>query len=75
MRGRIHRAKPDRDNIDKSVLDALMQEDSGVACGLMIKRWDDGEGARLEIRAWEAGDEEEEEGVCAALEDGQGVYR
>lgn len=48
MAGELHRAKPDRDNIDKAILDALFAEDSGVACGHIEKRWDDGRGPRIE---------------------------
>lgn len=49
MRGQLHRAKPDRDNIDKAILDALFADDSGIASGRLEKRWDDGKGERLEI--------------------------
>lgn len=49
MAGRPHRAKPDRDNVDKAILDALFEEDSGIAGGHLEKRWDDGRGPRLEI--------------------------
>lgn len=49
MRGQRHRQKPDRDNIDKAILDSLMPEDSGVCDGSISKRWDDGEGARIEL--------------------------
>ena len=45
--GTLCRAKPDRDNVDKAVLDALFSEDSGIAQGSIEKRW--GEPARLEI--------------------------
>jgi Holliday junction resolvase RusA-like endonuclease len=34
-----HRAKPDRDNIDKAVLDALFTDDSGIASGTIQKMW------------------------------------
>lgn len=44
----LHRAKPDRDNIDKALLDALFNDDSGIASGLIEKRWDDGNGPRIE---------------------------
>lgn len=47
--GEIHQQKPDRDNIDKGILDALFQDDSIVAVGLLEKYWDDGNGARLEL--------------------------
>lgn len=49
LKGQLHRAKPDRDNIDKGILDALWEQDSGVARGTLEKRWDDGNGARIEI--------------------------
>jgi Holliday junction resolvase RusA-like endonuclease len=49
--GALHRAKPDRDNIDKGILDALWEQDSGIARGTLEKRWDEGNGARLEITA------------------------
>jgi Holliday junction resolvase RusA-like endonuclease len=47
--GQPHRAKPDRDNIDKAILDALFPDDSVVAEGYLCKLWDDGKGARIEI--------------------------
>ncbi len=47
--GAAHRQKPDRDNIDKAILDTLFKDDCGVAHGTLSKRWDDGLGARLEI--------------------------
>ncbi len=47
--GTLHRQKPDRDNIDKGILDALFPSDCGVAGGTIVKRWDDGKGPRLEI--------------------------
>lgn len=49
MAGQPHRAKPDRDNIDKGIMDALWQRDEGIACGTLCKLWDDGLGARIEI--------------------------
>jgi Holliday junction resolvase RusA-like endonuclease len=49
MRGQLHRQKPDRDNIDKAILDALFKDDSGIAAGTLCKRWDDGKGARIEL--------------------------
>ena len=49
--GQPHRAKPDRDNIDKAILDALFEQDSGIATGTLCKRWDDGLGARIVIVA------------------------
>ena len=49
MEGTLHRQKPDRDNIDKGILDILFKEDSGIAKGCTEKRWDDSENPRLEI--------------------------
>lgn len=49
LAGALHRAKPDRDNIDKAILDALFSEDSGIASGHLEKRWDDGNGPRIEM--------------------------
>ena len=48
MMGTLHRNKSDRDNIDKAILDSLYPAgDSGIAMGLIEKRW--GEVPRLEI--------------------------
>lgn len=49
MRGKLHQSKPDRDNIDKGILDALWESDSCIATGTIEKRWDDGNGARIEL--------------------------
>jgi len=46
--GTLHRSKPDRDNLDKAILDALFPEDSGIASGTIEKRWD--WTSRVEIR-------------------------
>lgn len=53
--GQLHRAKPDRDNIDKAVLDSLFNEDSGVAAGTIEKVW--GSPARLEVEVVAPGPE------------------
>lgn len=45
--GTIHRVKPDRDNLDKSVLDALFVNDAGIAVGTIAKRY--GTPARMEV--------------------------
>ena len=45
--GQIHRSRPDRDNIDKAILDCLFKEDSGIGPGRLDKRW--GETGRLTI--------------------------
>ena len=47
--GTFHYQRPDRDNIDKGIMDALFKEDSGIAPGAQVKRWDDGNGPRVEI--------------------------
>ena len=49
LAGTMHQEKPDRDNIDKALLDALLQNDEGVALGSTQKFWDDGNGPRLEV--------------------------
>ena len=51
--GTLHRSKPDRDNVDKAVLDVLFKHDSAIASGLIEKRW--GSPARLEITIQVAG--------------------
>lgn len=37
--GGLHQRKPDRDNVDKALLDALFKSDEGVAGGLTLKTW------------------------------------
>jgi Holliday junction resolvase RusA-like endonuclease len=49
MAGQLHRQVPDRDNVDKAILDALFKDDSGIAAGHIEKRWDDGNGPRIEL--------------------------
>ncbi len=49
MKGKPHKVRPDRDNVDKGILDALFKSDSHVWSGHIEKRWDDGKGARIEI--------------------------
>jgi len=49
IRGQEHRQKPDRDNIDKAIMDALFKEDKKVSSGTLIKRWADGDGPRIEM--------------------------
>ena len=49
MSGGYHRSTPDRDNIDKAILDSMFKRDEGVAFGIINKYWDDGEGPRIEI--------------------------
>jgi len=45
--GQRHRSKPDRDNIDKALLDCLFRRDERIADGTLRKRWD--WNARLEV--------------------------
>lgn len=45
--GTLHRMKPDRDNIDKAVLDCLWESDSAIAQGRIAKVW--GFEPRLEL--------------------------
>ena len=47
MRGKPHRQKPDRDNLEKAVMDALFQDDSGVWRGHQEKRW--GDAGRIDL--------------------------
>lgn len=35
----LHRVRPDRDNIDKAILDTLFESDQHIACGSMLKVW------------------------------------
>lgn len=37
--GQQHRVKPDRDNIDKAVLDIMFKKDQAIATGTIKKRW------------------------------------
>jgi Holliday junction resolvase RusA-like endonuclease len=48
MRGQLHRSKPDLDNCIKS-LDALFPQDQCIAFGTFVKRYDDGQGPRVEV--------------------------
>ena len=49
LAGKPHQQKPDRDNIDKAILDSLFKEDSVIAFGTIAKYWDDGKGPRIEL--------------------------
>lgn len=49
LKGQLHFQVPDRDNIDKGILDAIFKNDSHIATGTLEKRWDDGNGGRLEL--------------------------
>jgi len=49
-KGKIHQVKPDRDNVDKAILDSLFENDARISdAKYMRKRWDDGGGARIEL--------------------------
>jgi len=48
--GTLHRNKPDRDNIDKAVLDCLFAQDSGIACGDIRKVWGWNDGIEITIQ-------------------------
>jgi Holliday junction resolvase RusA-like endonuclease len=50
--GMPHRAKPDIDNLLKSVMDALWPEDSHIARVTASKFWDDGNGPRVEVSVY-----------------------
>jgi Holliday junction resolvase RusA-like endonuclease len=39
LAGHPHRAKPDRDNIDKALMDGLFSEDKGISLGTIQKVW------------------------------------
>ncbi len=47
--GTHHQQKPDRDNLDKALLDSLFKSDCGIAHGVLEKLWDDGNGPRMEV--------------------------
>ena len=49
LAGQPHRQKPDWDNIGKAVQDIFWQDDQVVAEGHVLKFWDDGNGARVEM--------------------------
>jgi len=51
-RGQPHRVRPDKDNIEKAVADALLKADQCIWKGSQEKRWDDGGGPRVEIIAY-----------------------
>ena len=47
--GRPHRQKPDRDNIDKAILDCLEFDDKQIYGGEIYKFWEDGKGSRIHL--------------------------
>lgn len=52
MAGQYHREHPDGDNVLKGACDCLFREDKGIYNMVIIKRWDDGRGPRMEIGVW-----------------------
>lgn len=48
-RGQLHLQTPDRDNIDKGILDAIFKNDSHIATGTIEKRWADNNNPRIEL--------------------------
>lgn len=53
MAGQVHRAKPDLDNVIKSVKDALLEHDEQVGMEGGVKRWCGlGEEPRTEVTLW-----------------------
>lgn len=53
MDGKYHRQKPDKDNIEKGVLDALFTDDSGIATGTTSKYWCVAGQERIELVLWD----------------------
>jgi len=49
LQGRPHTAKPDADNLLKSISDALFENDELIWSATIQKRWADAGGARVEI--------------------------
>lgn len=49
MAGSLHYLKPDIDNLVKALLDAIFPNDSHIAIVHAYKRWDDGNGPRVEV--------------------------
>lgn len=52
MRGEPCLGKPDLDNLQKSLSDALFANDEFVYAGDQEKFWDDGSGPRMEVEFW-----------------------
>lgn len=50
--GKPHYVTPDGDNILKAVCDSLTSQDSGIFRQFIEKFWDDGQGARLEVKIY-----------------------
>lgn len=52
MVGKPHRVRPDSDNILKAICDALFANDAVIYDEHILKFWDDGKGARVEVSVW-----------------------
>lgn len=52
MQGEPCLGKPDLDNLQKSLADALFANDECVYAGDQEKLWDDGSGPRMEVEFW-----------------------
>lgn len=52
LKGQPHRVKPDADNIAKSILDSLFANDAVIYDLHVLKFYDDGQGARIEVSVW-----------------------
>jgi Holliday junction resolvase RusA-like endonuclease len=57
--GKFHRQKPDVDNIEKALLDAIFPDDSAIAVTRGAKFWADEKGPRLEVTFHSLGRKEE----------------
>jgi len=49
LKGRPHQQKPDLDNLVKSLMDSLFDEDCKIFSLSAMKLWDDGEGPRTQV--------------------------
>ena len=56
LMGQLHRNVPDRDNIDKGILDSLFAQDSAIAKGTIEKRWGETDSIEITIK-WSSPDE------------------
>lgn len=52
----LHQSRPDRDNIDKAILDTLFKEDRCIAYGTIRKYWCHPGEERIELLIHEEGD-------------------
>jgi Holliday junction resolvase RusA-like endonuclease len=49
MHLQLHDQKPDRDNIDKAILDTLFEDDKSIAAGEIVKVWTDKPVGRIHL--------------------------